>query len=34
MNQFLNGCTEGPLTDELGLSRYEELLVSPQETEP
>jgi len=32
MNQFLNGHTEGPLTDAQGLSEYEKLLVEGKET--
>jgi phospholipid/cholesterol/gamma-HCH transport system ATP-binding protein len=31
MNQFLNGHTEGPLTDAQGLSDYEKLLVAGEE---
>lgn len=32
MNQFLNGFTEGPLTDSQGLSEYEKLLVEGKES--
>ena len=32
MNQFLNGHTEGPLTDAQGLSEYEKLLVEGKES--
>ena len=32
MNQFLNGHTEGPLTDSQGLSEYEKLLVEGKES--
>jgi ABC-type transporter Mla maintaining outer membrane lipid asymmetry ATPase subunit MlaF len=31
MNQFLNGKTGGPLTDEDGLSEFEKLLVAGEE---
>jgi len=33
MNQFLNGHTEGPLTDAQGLSEYEKLLVEGKESQ-
>jgi hypothetical protein len=32
MNQFLNGLTSGPLTDEHRLSEYRRLLVPTEET--